>query len=720
MMRFTVFDRWGNQTGAIGDVIEAAHKDEVNGEDSLTLLLASCDLVKGNRIVWRDKFGTWHEHIVNDLKDVHEDGKLYTTAYCENSLSELFADYIEDLRPRNVTAYAALQRALSPTRWEIGTVDVPGTSTASFYHISAREALTKILEAWGGELSATIEVSGTGVSSRKVNITARRGADNGKRFEWTKDIQGITREVSTDDVCTALYGYGKGLEAYDDDGNPTGGYGRKLTFGDINGGSDYVADDEAKRLWGLPDGKGGIKHAFGKVVFSDCEDKGELLSLTKKELAKRCRPQVTYKANVISLADAGFAHEDVRTGDTVAIVDKELGERLAGRVLRVERYLFNEQATVIAIGNASRSIADVIGSAQSAISKLGSHAAVWDGAGSLSGGYVNAVINSLNNTINQTGGYTYYRPGEGIVTYDKPEGQNPTMAIQIKGAGFRIANSKKSNGDWNWRTFGTAAGFTADEINAGTIKGGDSRWNLETGDLHLGQGSIQSAGGSHWNLDSGELQTIFVLDPSVSTYDTATYTRHYQKVVAVEMSTATPFGIYTGYRYRYAYKDGRKDTFSTVTNKGFVGGIQLDGSNCYMRSQRVGTSETNYMTAGYTSDNYPGFEFNTSGSARFLEIADLKGDSVGFKSHDNWFLEAVQSWSGGNGGRPYVSMTPPHSKVSDAMGYPRLYMGDGDACYLYFDETHYIKVDSSGVQCRCGSKGFGWYNGSFSDSLSWI
>ena len=455
------------------------------------------------------------------------------------------------------------------------------------------------------------------------------------------------------------------------------------------------------------------------MEFDDCEDQSELLALTKAELAKRCKPQVTYKADVISLADAGFAYEDVQAGDTVAIVDRELGERLTGRVLCIERYLFNEQATVITLGNVSRSITDVISSAQAALLKLGSHASVWDGAGSLSSSYINAVINSLNNTMNETGGYTYYRPGEGIITYDKPEDQNPTMAIQIKGAGFRIANTKKPNGDWSWRTFGTAAGFTADEINAGTIQGGSSYWNLETGDLYLGQGSIQSAGGSHWNLDSGELQTIFVLDPAVSTYTTSTYTRYYQKVVAVEMSTSTPFGIYTGYRYRYVYTDGRSDTFSTVTSKSFIGGIYLDGTNVYMRSQRVGTSNTNYMTTGVTSDNYPGFEFNTNGSVGFYEIADLSGDAVGFKTHDYWFLEAIQSWSGGNNGNPYTIITPPKSKVSTEMGYPRLSLRDGNSAYLYFDETNYIKVDSSGVQCRCGSKGFGWYGGSFSDSLTW-
>ena len=502
-MRFTLFDRWDNQIGVVDDVISAIHRDELNGEDSLTLTLASCSLVKGNRIVWRDKFGTWHEHIVNDLKDVHEGGRLYTVAYCESSLAELFSDYIEELRPYDVSATIALQRALSVTRWQLGTVTVQGTGSASFYHISSREALTLITERWGGELSATITVSGTHVVSRSVNLTSR-GSDYGKRFEWSKDIEGITRNVSSDDVCTALYGYGKGLEAYDEDGQPTGGYERKLTFGEINGGLDYVADEDARQVWGLPDGNGGKKHAFGKVEFSDCEDMAELLSLTRAELQKRKEPKVSYTASVIDLADAGYEFEDVRTGDTVALIDRGLGERLKGRVLCVERDLYNESATVVTLGNIVRTIHDVISDQLKSLYSLRDHAAAWDGAASISDSYINGVIRIWNSTMNATGGYVYQEPGEGITVYDKPEDESPTMAIQLKGAGFRIANSKTSGGDWDWRTFGTGDGFTADCLNVGTIRGGSNFWNLETGDLLFEKGRIASYdNSSYWNLTTG-------------------------------------------------------------------------------------------------------------------------------------------------------------------------------------------------------------------------
>jgi hypothetical protein len=43
---------------------------------------------------------------------------------------------------------------------------------------------------------------------------------------------------------------------------------------------------------------------------------------------------------------------------------------------------------------------------------------------------------------------------------------NPTKAMIITDGVFAVANSKKENGDWDWRTIGTADKFTADSINA--------------------------------------------------------------------------------------------------------------------------------------------------------------------------------------------------------------------------------------------------------------
>lgn len=542
--RFTVFDRWGNQIGVVQNVVEAVHKDELNGEDSLTLVLPSCDLAKGQRIVWRDEWLEWHEHTVCDFDTVHGDGAMLSTVYCENSVSELLTDFIEELRPYGTTAQEALGKALSESRWKVGRVDDFGVSSASFYHESAFSCVSKIVEAWGCELSTTISVEGAAVAERSVNLLRRRGADNGKRFEWRKDIESIKRTVSADDVCTALYGYGKGLEKEDDEGEWTGGYERKLTFGEINGGLDYVADEAAKDRWGVPDGNGGVKHAFGIAEFPECEDMAELKRLTEADLAERNHPHVSYEANVLALADAGFAHEATRTGDSVDMVDGEMGERLRGRVLCVERHLFAEQATKITLGNLSRTINGVIASQAADLNALKSRASAWDGAAAVSDSYINRVIGNLNAAMNATGGYVYMEPGEGITTYDKPADGNPTMATQIKGAGVRIANAKKSNGEWDWRTLLLGSGIVADCITAGAINGGSVRWNLE----------------------SGQLDNIHVMS------ETATE----QRIVLVRMDAANALGVYTGTRSRTVASDGTV-SLGDPRNLERRGGVYMDG-----------------------------------------------------------------------------------------------------------------------------------------------
>ena len=49
------------------------------------------------------------------------------------------------------------------------------------------------------------------------------------------------------------------------------------------------------------------------------------------------------------------------------------------------------------------------------------------------------------------------------------ESVNGKSAMQLCGEGFMIANAKTDDGKWDWRTFGTGEGFTADLIIAGFL-----------------------------------------------------------------------------------------------------------------------------------------------------------------------------------------------------------------------------------------------------------
>ena len=62
---FKVFDRWGSYLRDLTGVRSAVWERRVGGSDSLTIECPE-KLVKGQRVVWCDAYGTWHEHVAEE------------------------------------------------------------------------------------------------------------------------------------------------------------------------------------------------------------------------------------------------------------------------------------------------------------------------------------------------------------------------------------------------------------------------------------------------------------------------------------------------------------------------------------------------------------------------------------------------------------------------------------------------------------------------------
>lgn len=294
-----LFDRFDERLGILPTVGAVTHVEELGGEDTIEF---DCALApeKGERLLWRDpQDGCWREHVV-----VRTDEPLGGPAhvYAESSLCELLGDFVEEIQLVSKTAAQALSSVLGVTRWSAGEVGVGDAARGCLlYHVNALAALRRIEEVWGGEAEAVIAVSGGRVSLRTVNLPARRGSWRGARFSYGKTLAACTRTVLEDEVFTALYGYGKGLPVYDEHGVATGGFTRRLTFGSVNNDVNWVGDDDARLVWGRPDGAGGKAHRFGHVVFPDCEDATELKALTLAALAAACEPRVSYEVDVAAV-----------------------------------------------------------------------------------------------------------------------------------------------------------------------------------------------------------------------------------------------------------------------------------------------------------------------------------------------------------------------------------------------------------------------------------
>lgn len=506
--RFIHFSRFGAYLGELTP-IQATRTRNVDqcGVDKAELILLDNGVDKYDRIVFCDSMGRACEWIVMSSRESRAKSVPICTVNCYGSMQELSRHFMPTLRRGSKdTPEQALAKALDGTRWSVGQCD-EGSGEYSVYHQSSLASVKDIAEAYKMEVEPVIQLSadGNSIAKRSVSLVKRLGrANTALRLDYGSGLSGIDRVLSADDVVTRLYCYGKGVQTTDDEGNETGGYSRKITFADINGGKEYIQDDSLLEVWGVPGPDGSLMHTEGIFEDGDCEDKATLLAEGRAALAERSKPIVSYEGTVEALGRAGFDANACDLGDNLQMVDTTFPKplRLSGRVLEiVEDLLGDGSPSTVKVGNVIEGIIKRSDRVQQTIDRLTSSAGSWDSAATLGSAYLDGLIDGLNKVMNETGGYTYIKPGKGLFVYDKPEDANPTMCIQIGGGYFRIADGKNSDGTWNFRTLGNGHGLVADAIVSGTIsanlikagtiqdKSGKNYWNLDASEVHLGPGA---------------------------------------------------------------------------------------------------------------------------------------------------------------------------------------------------------------------------------------
>jgi phage minor structural protein len=506
--RFIHFNRFGAYLGELTPM-QATRTRNVDqcGVDKVELILLDNGVNKYDRIVFCDSMGRTCEWIVMSSRESRAKSVPVCTVNCYGSMQELSRHFMPSLRRGSKdTPEQAIAKALDGTRWSVGQCD-EGSGEYSVYHQSSLASVKDIAEAYKMEVEPVIQLTadGNSIAKRSVCLVKRLGrANTALRLDYGSGLSGIDRVLSADDVVTRLYCYGKGVQTTDDDGNETGGYSRKITFADINGGKEYIQDDSLLEVWGVPGPDGSLMHTEGIFEDGDCEDKATLLAEGRAALAERSKPIVSYEGTVEALGRAGLDANACDLGDNLQMVDTTFPKplRLSGRVLEiVEDLLGDGSPSTVKVGNVIEGIIKRSDRVQQTIDRLTSSAGSWDSAATLGSAYLNGLIDGLNKVMNETGGYTYIKPGKGLFVYDKPEDANPTMCIQIGGGYFRIADGKNSDGTWNFRTLGNGHGLVADAIVSGTIsanlikagiikdKAGKNYWNLDASEVHLGPGA---------------------------------------------------------------------------------------------------------------------------------------------------------------------------------------------------------------------------------------
>lgn len=587
------------------ELLDVKRTDTINGEHSLTITTPKL-LEKEERILLCDTEGTWREYVVSTVTSTHDRGiNAITEYYCMDAMKhDLSGVLIEDKRPSGSGAIA-LQAALSGTsRWVVGSVTTSTTSSASFYYISAWEALGFIVENWGGELRADITVSTTGVVTRKVSLLNQLGSSTAtRRFEFTHDLASIQRKVLSDPVYCRVVPRGKGEET------AQGGFGRRITIESVNSGKNYLEDSAAAAAVRLPSGSG-YDYPTIQIVNEDIGTPAALKAWGQTQLPLYTAPRLSYAATVAQYGVAGVDANGVGLGDVIDVVDRTFYPndelRLEARAVKIITDELDPARTELTIDNFAQTLTNLLTKLDKQVERTTEAVKEMNGGTLNTETYLLDLLGRINDVVNVTGGYTYIVQGMGLITYDvavsdPTVGAEASQATEIRGGTIRIANSKDAQGNWEWRTVFTSGHIagelvTAAQITTGYIGSSDGAVyiNLDDRIVQLGSNNevhqvITDKGQTLYDSNEEELMSASVRTGDIvvcaSMYATGTsYTATDNKCwIGIFDSDISRIGALQGIKIKkYTDNSTKSYTFNsshwTVTRNTSTGAITLTAS----------------------------------------------------------------------------------------------------------------------------------------------
>jgi phage minor structural protein len=426
-------------------------KEVINGEYTLSFVLPRNDpkwqYIKAENFVKayhasQKKDQIFRIRSFDEIRD--EQGKVTSNIQCEHAYYDAAdSKHIPIVELIGQTPTQVLQYAFSGTRFTIGTVEITTPTDIFLSKANPAQIVTKLIENVGGEL---IKDNWT------INLVTKRGSDTGGQFRFGKNIKSLKRNTDGTGIVTRLYPYGK-------DG---------MQIDSVNSGVAYLNSPLINDY---------DRPHVGYTDYKDIEDPQELKDAGLAEWSTSekdgiDKPRVTYNVEIVELCKLKeFGDEEAfAIGDTNRIIDPGIDADTQQRIIEYVEYPYEPKRSSVGLGNYETKLYSKYTTAGMLVGFMESERAVdrvITSEGRLNPGWFENIKTKLSTLFN--GGLKKAVMHQyGDIWVDDPD--NPTKAMGILADGFAIANSKKANGDWDWKTFGTADGFVADLIVAGILK----------------------------------------------------------------------------------------------------------------------------------------------------------------------------------------------------------------------------------------------------------
>ena len=462
---------------------------------------ASQSITNTSDLVLYDTENNLQEFHVTELTDLHE-YSVVRTVYAEQSISELMEDIITGGVEMPTTTNPAdyLAYILSFTRWSVGTVDSDIYNSRWKEDLTGKnclEALQMFIDKFNCEFTVRYESDNKNrIVARYIDIKKTIGNNYGKRFEDTKDINALKRNLDLDSIKTAIYPR-IAKQSNDENGNNVMEYidissvEWSVAAGDpVNKplGQTIIIDPDADTMYKRLNSKTGklqerIMYAeWSEQTAKDAED---LCSQAWRILKANSVITPSYEVTASDLYrlsgnNSDYAHEQVSLGDTCIIIDRKITPELRAttRVVEIEEDLLNPVNNKYVFGKYRQTLATSNVDQQKSIEeKLAELSGRIQGmtipevkpqyqSGKV---YYEDIKQDVQNEFMSSNGYVMAEDSNGFWVMDAPQGGTPTKALILKGGNLAIATYNAVTGTWEVGTFINGTSVNADYINTGHI-----------------------------------------------------------------------------------------------------------------------------------------------------------------------------------------------------------------------------------------------------------
>ena len=462
---------------------------------------ASQSITNTSDLVLYDTEGNLQEFHVTELSDLHE-YSVVRTIYAEQSISELIENIITSSVEMPTTTNPAdyLAYILSFTRWSVGTVDSGIYNSRWKEDLTGKnclEALQMFMDKFNCEFIVRYESDNKNrIVARYIDIKKTIGNNYGKRFEDTKDINALKRNLDLDSIKTAIYPR-IAKQSNDENGNTTVEYTDISTVDwsvaagdpvDKPLGQTVLVDPDANTMYKRLNSKTGKLQE--RIMYAEWTEQ------TAKDAEDLCKQawrilkanSVIYPSYEVTASDlyklsgnnSDYAHEQVSLGDTCIIIDRKITPELRAttRVVEIEedllnpinnKYVFGKYRQTLATSNVDqqKSIEEKLAELSGRIQGM----TIPEVKPQYQSGkvYYEDIKQDIQNEFMSANGYVMAEDSNGFWVMDAPQGGTPTKALILKGGNLAIATYNTVTSAWEVGTFINGTSVNADYINTGHI-----------------------------------------------------------------------------------------------------------------------------------------------------------------------------------------------------------------------------------------------------------